>query len=67
MELTQNDLLEHAVINQLESDFFDNDFDAISEMLQLLIKSDESRSILIEYLSDNAKENWIERKTVIRY
>lgn len=62
-----DNLLQHAVINQLETDFNDRDFDAMSEMLELLIKNEESKKILIEYLSDTAKENWLEGKTIVRY
>ena len=60
-------LLEHAIINQLEGDFEDQDFDSMSEMLSLLINNEESKKILIEYLSDSAKENWLEGKTNVRY
>lgn len=65
--MDENGLLEHAVINQLESDFDEQDFDAMSEMLTLLIKNEESKNILIEYLSDSAKENWLEKRTSVRY
>lgn len=61
------ELLEHAVINQLQADIEEGDFDALSKMLGLLIDSKKSREILIEYLSDTAKENWIEGKTTVRY
>lgn len=63
----QEDLLEHAVINQLESDFDDNDFDSLSELVKNLIHLEPARKCLIEYLSDSAKENWLEGKTKIRY
>lgn len=66
-EMTENDLLELAVLNEIEKDLDENDYDAISEMLQLLISKEESRNILIEYLSDQAKEDWIERRTYRRY
>lgn len=66
-EMTKNDLLEHAVLNQIEADLNSNDYDALSEMLQLLISKEESRNILIGYLSDTAKENWIEGRTHRRY
>ena len=65
--MDENNLLEHSVINQLETDLNDQDFDAMSEMLSLLIKNEESKKILIEYLSDTAKENWLEGKTNVRY
>lgn len=62
-----DNLLMHAVINQLEADFSDIEFDAMSEMLELLIKNKESKKILIEYLGDTAKENWLEGKTNVRF
>lgn len=65
--MDENDLLEHAVINQLETDFDDQDFDAMSEMIQCLIQVEDAKKILIEYLSDSGKENWIEQKTVKRW
>ena len=46
--MDENNLLEHSVVNQLETDFNDQDFDAMSEMLSLLIKNEESKKILIE-------------------
>ena len=66
-EMTENDLLELAVLNEIEKDLDENDYDAVSEMLQLLISKEESRNILIEYLSDQAKEDWIEGRTYRRY
>ena len=60
-------LLEHAFMNQLESDFEDQDFDAMSEMIQLLLKNKDNRNIIIEYLSDSAKKNWLEGKTSTRF
>jgi carbamate kinase len=50
-------LLEHAVINQLEADFDDQDFDSMSETIGLLLKNEEAKKILIEYLGDSGKEN----------
>jgi len=67
MEYTENDLLEHAVLNQIETDFNDKDFDALSEMLKNLIYLEPARKVLIEYLTDTAKENWIEGRTNTRY
>ena len=64
---TKLNLLEHAIINQLEADFDDQDFDSMSEMLSLLINNKESKKILIEYLSGSAKKNWLEGKTNVRY
>jgi DNA-binding SARP family transcriptional activator len=62
-----NNLLEHAVINQIETDLNDKDYDALSEMIKNLIHLEPARKVLIEYLSDTAKENWLEGKTSIRY
>lgn len=62
-----NNLLEHAVLNQIESDLDEHDYDSLSEMIGLLIKSEPAKKILIEYLSDTAKENWLEGKTNCRY
>lgn len=67
MENQEQYLLEHAFMNQLESDFEDQDFDAMSEMIQLLLKNEDNRNIIIEYLSDSAKENWLEGKTSTRF
>lgn len=60
-------LLEHAVVNQLESDFYDNDFDAMSEMIALLLESESNKNILFNYLSDSAQQNLKDGKTVKRY
>jgi hypothetical protein len=67
MERTENEMLEHAVVNQLEVDFNDLDFDAMSEMLKNLIHLEPARKVLTEYLSDTAKENLIEGRTNCRY
>ena len=61
------DLLEHAFINQLETDFDNQDYDAMSEMIQLLIKDESNVKIITEYLSDSAKENLLEGLTPCRY
>ena len=61
------ELLEQAVLNQIEADLNDSDFDAFSEMMQLLMKDEKNRLILFNYLSDTAQKNLKESKTVIRY
>jgi len=48
-----NDQLEHLVLNQIEKDLEDQDYDAFSEMLQLLINIPEAKEILINYLPDD--------------
>lgn len=61
-------LLEHAVINQIESDLGDNDFAALSEMLQNLISGKyDNTEILYQYLGDTAQENLKEGLTVKRW
>lgn len=60
-------LLLHAVINQLETDFDDNEFESLDEFLTMLMKNEDNHTILIEYLSDSAKENWLEGKTNVRF
>jgi hypothetical protein len=60
-------LLEHAVINQLEANFNDQDFDSMLVTIGLLLKNEEAKKILIEYLGDKAKENWLEGRTNVRY
>ena len=56
MKINKN-LLNHAVINQLDADLAGEDYEAMDEMLQLLMKSDENCNILHEYLSDTAQKN----------
>jgi len=60
-------LLLHAVINQLETDFDDQDYDAMDEFLTMLMKNEDNHTILVEYLSDSGKENWLEGKTNVRF
>jgi hypothetical protein len=60
-------LLLHAVINQLETDFEDNEFDAMDEFITSLMKNPDNHEILLEYLGDSAKENWLEGKTNVRF
>lgn len=59
--------LEHAVINQLEADFQDNDFEAISELLQILMTNEDNIEVLVGYLSDAALKNLEEGLTIKRY
>jgi len=60
-------LLLHAVINQLETDFDDNEFDAIDELITKLMENMDNHEILYNYLSDSAQQNWMEGKTTIRF
>lgn len=62
-----NELLEQAVVNQIETDLNENDFESLSELLKLLIHLEPARKYLIEYLSDDLKERWLEGKIEIKY
>lgn len=62
-----DDLLEHEVLNQIEADLNDNDYESISEMLQKLMESPISKEILYQYLSDSAQKNLKEGLTKKRY
>jgi DNA-binding SARP family transcriptional activator len=43
-----NNLLEHAVINQIETYLNDKDYDALYEMIKNLIHLEPARKVLIE-------------------
>lgn len=62
----KNHLL-HAVINQMEADFEDQDFDAMDEFITKLMENEDNHIILHNYLSDSAQENWLEGSTNIRF
>lgn len=61
------DLLEQAVINQIESDLENQEYDSISELIKNLIHLEPAQKLLIEYLSDKTKEDWLEGKIQIKY
>ena len=53
IEQERMDTLEHAVINQLETDFNEQEYDAMSELLQTLMgQGEEVKNILFNYLSE---------------
>lgn len=60
-------LLVHAVINQVDTDLNDMDYDSLDELLNKLIEIPEAKELLIGYLSDSAKENLLEGLTECRY
>lgn len=61
-------LLVHAVINQLEADFEIKDFDAMSEMIECLLKHDRpNHDVLYQYLGDTAQHNLKEGLTAKRW
>ena len=61
------ELLEHSVLNQIESDINDMDFDAYSELMMKLLKNKDNKKILFNYLSQSAQENLKEGTTTKRY
>ena len=67
MKTLNTEALEHEVLNQIEADLLDKDFEAYSEMMQLLLKNEENKNILFNYLSDSAQENVKENLTFKRY
>jgi hypothetical protein len=54
----KNNLLLHAVINQLEYDFNNNEYDSLNELLKELIKNKDSKELLKEYLSEEIKKEF---------
>jgi hypothetical protein len=66
-ETVSEELLEHEVLNQIEADINDNDYESVSEMLQKLMESPISKEILYQYLSDSAQKNVKEGLTKKRY
>lgn len=62
----KNQLL-HALINQLETDFEDQDYDAMDEFITTLMKNPDNHDIIWNYLSDSAQENFIEGRTFTRF
>ena len=60
-------LLEHAFINQFQTDIENKEYEPISLFISLLLKSDKNKELIIGYLSDSGRENWIEGKTSVRY
>ena len=62
-----NNLLLHAVLNQIETDFDDQDYESIDELLQRLIDIPQAKDLLTGYLSDTALENWKLGRTAKRY
>ncbi len=67
MNEEKKDLLTMAVINQFEVDLEDQEYECLDEMLTQLLKSEENQRVLIDYLSDDSKEKWIEGKVTIKY
>lgn len=60
-------LLLHAVINQLEIDFDNNEFDSMDELITKLMENEANHEIFFSYLSDTEQEYWLEGKTNTRF
>lgn len=67
MSKQENNLLEHAVINQLKMYLHDQEYDSISELINQLIFLEPAKKVLIEFLSDKEKERWLEGNTNLCY
>jgi hypothetical protein len=63
----ERDLLLMAVVNQLEDDFDNQDYESLDCLLTELLKNEENREEFVHYLSDDMKERWIEGKVTIKY
>lgn len=62
------DLLVHAVINQLQTDFETTDLESMDEMLKCLIEDKErNHEVLYNYLSDTGQQNLKEGLTEKRW
>jgi hypothetical protein len=53
---TKEDLLSQAVINQIEKDIEDQEYESIDELLLQLMKSKKAKAILMDYIGDEVKE-----------
>lgn len=62
----KNQLL-HALINQLEADFEDQEYYPMDEFITKLMENPENHNIIWNYLGDSAQENFIENKTFKRF
>ena len=60
-------LLLHALMNQLETDFQDQDYDAMDEFITQLMRNEDNHTIVYSYLTDTAQKNWEEGKTKCRF
>lgn len=68
MEQTeQESLLELAVINQIEKDIEEDEFESLSQLLQQLFQLEGAKKCLEDYLSDDIKEEWLSGEMRIKY
>ena len=62
-----NKLLMHEVLNQIEADINDFDFDAFDELMEKLLQSNMNKELFFSFLSDSAQKNIRDGLTVCRY
>lgn len=60
-------LLIHSVINEIERDLNSLDYESLDELLNLLIKNDKSKKLLLGYLSDDTLEALKKGTTIKKY
>ncbi len=65
--MEEQNLLEHAVISQIKKDLNENDLESLSELISNLIHLEPANKLLVEYLSDDLKERWLEGKVELQY
>ena len=65
--MNEKELLEQAIVNQIEKDLEEQDYDSLSELIKNIIHLEPAEKLLIGYLSDEVKENWLEGKVEIKY
>jgi len=63
----ERDLLLMAVVNQIEDDLNNQEYESLDCLLTELLKNKENREEFVHYLSDETKERWIEGKVTIKY
>jgi len=55
-ETEEETLIESALINSFETDIDDNEFEPLSEMIQLLLRNPTARLVLLDYLPEKVSE-----------
>lgn len=65
--MNEKELLEQAIVNQIEKDLEEQDYDSLSELIKNLIHLEPAEKLLIGYLSDEVRENWLEGNVEIKY
>ncbi len=65
--MNEKELLEQAIVNQIEKDLEKQDYDSLSELISNLLNLEPAEKLLIGYLSDEQRENWLEGNVEIKY